>query len=77
MADDQDKSKLIFDLKVHAGPAAGASKYKKRMRMFEEGLPQKLRNVLAGFKKNWRQNKVYGLNDRTAIIATIILKRNV
>ena len=76
MADDQDKSKLIFDLMVCAGPAAGASKYKKRMRMFEEGSPQKLGTVLAGFKKNWRQNKVYGLIDCTAIVATILKRKD-
>ena len=63
-----NKTKIItFDLLVHAGAAAGLSKYKKFMLTFKEGMPSEWLDVLAGVQEIWLQNLVNGPSDRAAI----------
>jgi hypothetical protein len=70
---EEDKGKYItFELKTRVGQPSDATKYKKHVRIFEEGSPQEWIDLLKDLDEIWTQNSMSGGTDRAATVRTLV-----
>ena len=71
-SDDNDKSNFItFKLMVIAGSDA-AGKYKKTMRLFDDGTPDEFIKMMDDLHDIYKQNKIEDAPDQNALIESVL-----
>ena len=69
----EDKGKFVaFELKTRVGAANDSTKYKKYVRIFEEGTPQEWIDLLRDLNEIWTQNSMNGGQDRASTVRALI-----
>jgi hypothetical protein len=70
---DDDKGMfVVFELKTRVGQPADSTKYKKYVRKFEEGTPQKWIDLLKDVDEIWTQNSMTGGTDRASTVRAVV-----
>jgi hypothetical protein len=59
-------------LKTRVGQPADATRYKKYVRIFEEGSPQEWIDLLKDLDEIWTQNSMSGGTDRAATVRSLV-----
>ena len=71
--EEKDRSKYLeFLLKTRAGSAESAAKYKKSVRIFQEGTPQQWINLMVAVEEIWNQNSITKGPDKVASLQALI-----
>src|SRR6056300_39520 len=71
--DEKDRLKYLkFHLKSRAGAPENSTKYKKSVRIFEEGTPQEWIELMVAVEEIWKQNIISGGADRVANLQSLI-----
>ena len=67
------KSKLItFELKTKEGQGDGEMKYKKSVRMFDEGSVEQWIDLLRDLKEIWKQNSIKTGSDQVSTVRALV-----
>ena len=70
---EEDTSKfLTFELKMQFVQPDKATKYKKAVRKFEEGMAQQWIDLVKHMREIWKQNTITAGTDQAAMVRSLV-----